>query len=99
MPAKPPPTAAQNRLLATLLGQVRLWLERSPLVSRVTPATITSVTAGGASDGNALVVISWRGASISVPYVSTYTPVVSHVVAVAKTGPQLLILGRIVGTP
>lgn len=99
MTVRPARTAAQSRVIDTILDRLDRWAERTALLSRVTKATVTSVAAGGASDGNALVVINWQGVDIAAPYVSTYTPTVNHVVAVAKTGSQLLILGRIVGTP
>lgn len=99
MPARPPRTAAQDRLLDALLDRVEAWAARTPLLSRINKATVTSVAAGGATDGNALVVINWRGVDVAAPYLATYTPTAGHVVAVAKTGSQMLILGRIVGTP
>lgn len=99
MPAAAPRSIAQDRLLDALLDRLNLWLSRSPLVTRVGKASIVSVAAGTATDGNALVVISWLGTDVAVPYLATYTPAAGHVVAVARTGPQLLILGRIVGTP
>lgn len=97
----PPPalTGAQTRLSDILLERVQQWVARTPLVSRVTTASVVSVAAGGAADGNSLVVINWRGTDVAAPYLAAYTPTVGHVVAVVKTGSQLLILGRVVGTP
>ena len=99
MAPRPPMTAAQTRLTEALLNGVKEWAGRTSQISRVTKATVMSVAAGAAPDGNALVVISWQGTDVAAPYVSTYTPVATHVVAVVKTGSQLLILGRIIGTP
>lgn len=100
MPAPAQRSTAQDRFLDSLLDRLNIWLSRSPLVTRVGKASITSVAAGGAPDGvSALVVINWLGTDVAVPYVSSYTPAAGHVVAVARTGSQLLILGRIVGTP
>ena len=64
------------------------------------PATVAAVTAAGAADGNALVTLTWRGQSVQAAYLSSYTPVVGHTVAVLYQPPGApLILGRIVGTP
>ena len=98
-PPRAPLTTAQSRLLAAVLEQVQGWVAATPLVTRVAKATVTSVAAGGAADGSTLAVISWRGTDVPAPYVASYTPTAGHVVAVARTGSQLLILGRIIGTP
>lgn len=66
----------------------------------VEPATVTTVSAGAAADGNALVTVTWRGQAVQAAYLSSYTPVVAHIVAVLYQPPGgLLILGRIIGTP
>jgi hypothetical protein len=67
--------------------------------SWVEPGTVLSVTAGAAEDGNALAEVTWRGLSVEAAYLSTYTPVVGHVVLLLVQPPQLTILGRVVGTP
>lgn len=59
---------------------------------------VTAVAAGAAADGNALVTVSYRGASLNATYNSSYTPAVGHIVFMARTQP-LFILGRVVGTP
>jgi hypothetical protein len=72
-------------------GAPSAWIE---------PATVATVTPGAAADGNALVTVTWRGAAQQAAYLSSYTPTVSHVVAVVYQPPGgLLILGRIIGTP
>lgn len=72
-------------------GAPSAWIE---------PATVATVSAGAAADGNALVTLTWRGASQQAAYLSSYSPVVGHTVAVAYQPPGgLLILGRIIGTP
>lgn len=66
----------------------------------VEPATVASVTAGAAADGNAAVVVTWRGASINAAYNASYTPTVGHVVLVLVQPPAgLVILCRVIGTP
>jgi len=66
----------------------------------VEPATVATVTAGAAADGNALTTVTWRGQSVQAAYLASYTPTVGHVVAVLYQPPGgLLILGRIIGTP
>lgn len=92
-------TPTQARLIDVILDRVAAWAERTPTITQVTKGVITSVTAGAASDGTALAVVAWRGSDIAMPYLASYTPVAAHVVAVARTGSQMLILGRIVGTP
>ena len=54
-------------------GSPRSWIE---------PATVATVTAGGAADGNALTTVTWRGASVQAAYLASYTPTVGHRVAV-----------------
>lgn len=72
-------------------GAPTCWME---------PATVATVSAGAAADGNALVTLTWRGQSVKAAYLSSYTPVVAHIVAVVYQPPGgLLILGRIIGTP
>lgn len=72
-------------------GAPSAWIE---------PATVATVTAGGAADGNALVTVTWRGQSVQAAYLAAYTPVAGHVVAVLYQPPGgLLILGHIIGTP
>jgi len=64
------------------------------------PGQIATVTAGAASDGNALVTVTYRGATAEAAYPSTYTPVVGHTVnlLVSSSG-AVFILGRFIGTP
>lgn len=60
--------------------------------------TVTDVAAGAAADGNALVTVDWQGTDVKVAYAASYTPVVDHVVLLARTQP-LVILCRLIGTP
>ncbi len=63
-------------------------------------ATITAVTAGGASDGNALVTVRWRGAELTAAdYPDSYTPVVGHRVLCVVVDAELSILHRGIGIP
>lgn len=62
-------------------------------------AVVTTVTAGGATDGNALVTVTYLGASIQLPYYSHYTPVVGHKVGLVKHNGVWTILGRPIGFP
>ena len=72
-------------------GAPSCWME---------PAVVASVAAGAAADGNALVTVTWRGQPVPAAYLSSYTPVVSHVVVVLYQPPGgLVILGRVIGTP
>lgn len=85
------PTGAQK------LAQQQLARE-APAVD-FPQAQITAVTAGGAKDGNALVTVVYRGASLQLPYLSHYTPVVGHMVPVALVEGVLTIWGRPIGFP
>lgn len=63
-------------------------------------ATVTTVIPGGASDGNALVSVTWRGTELAVAgYPDSYTPVVGHRVLIAIADDQLEIFHRSVGSP
>lgn len=74
-------------------------LERTTPVPEMPLATVTAVTAAGASDGNALVTVNYLGASLQFPYVDSYTPVVGHRVALIRMGGTWTIFGRPVGFP
>lgn len=68
--------------------------------ARLFRATVTTVTPGGASDGNALVAVTWRGEENTVAdYPDSYTPVVGHRVLCALVDDQLSILHRSIGSP
>lgn len=68
--------------------------------TRLVIATIATVTAGAASDGNALVTLSWRGGTVTAAgYAAAYTPVVGHRVHCSLIDDQLFVDYRIVGTP
>lgn len=61
-------------------------------------ATVASVTPGGGKDGNALVTVTWRGATVTANgYYVTYTPAAGDVVEVGFIDGQLIIRSRIVG--
>jgi len=45
------------------------------------------------------VTVSWQGKAIRAAYASSYTPVTGHVVLMARVGPQLAIVCRLIGTP
>jgi hypothetical protein len=63
-------------------------------------ATIGTVTAGAAADGNALVTVDWRAGTVEAAgYLSSYTPVVGHRVLCELVDNQLIITGRVVGYP
>lgn len=62
--------------------------------------TVTSVTAGGASDGNALVKVTWFGKQVTANgYVNTYTPVANDRVLCAYDGQQIVVVGKVIGRP
>lgn len=59
---------------------------------------VTAIDPGAADDGNNLVTVDYLGTEIEVSYGAHYTPVIGHVVLMAKTQP-LAILCRLIGTP
>ena len=89
-------TPAARRLAAELTGlsgpgkRPSSWLE---------PAVVFSVTPGGALDGNARCVVTWRGVQVPAAYASSYVPTVGHVVLVNVQPPSLVVLCRVIGTP
>lgn len=89
-------TPAGRKLVAELTGTAgpgkrpSSWLE---------PAVVYSVTAGAATDGNALCVVTWRGIQTPVAYAAAYTPVVGHTVLLNVQPPSLVILCRVIGKP
>lgn len=63
-------------------------------------ATVETVTAGAASDGNARVTLLWRGGAITAAgYAAAYTPVAGHRVVCDYIDDQLIVAYRIVGQP
>lgn len=63
-------------------------------------ATVTTVTAGGASDGNALVKVTYRGTEFQVQgYNSAYTPAVGHRVVCDVIDAQWFVSYHFVGLP
>lgn len=85
-----------RRLLAELLGTTD---PGGRSVSWLEPATVMTVTAGGATDGASLCQVAWRGVTIPVAYLASYSPVVGHVVLLNVQPPQVVIVGRVVGIP
>jgi hypothetical protein len=66
--------------------------------ARLLRATVATVTAGGADDGNASVEVTWRGANYLVAdYPDSYTPIVGHRVLCAIVDSQLSILHHGIG--
>lgn len=61
--------------------------------------TVATVTAGGATDGNAQVTVTVNSSTFPAPYLAAYTPNVGDVVAVALIDGSPLILGKRIGTP
>lgn len=61
--------------------------------------SVVAVSPTGASDGNPLVTVTWQGTNVRAAYLASYTAAVGHVVLMARFGPRLIILGRVIGTP
>lgn len=63
-------------------------------------ATVTAVTAGAASDGNALVQVRRRGVtSNAAGYLNVYTPAVNDRVLCVYVDDQLIVAAKIIGKP
>lgn len=62
-------------------------------------ATVTAVAAGGGTDGQALVTVDYAGASLDLPHKASYTPVVGHIVVLARAGGTWIVDDRLVGFP
>jgi len=63
-------------------------------------ATVADVQPGAASDGNALVMVTWRGGYYTANgYASSYTPAIGHRVVCDYIDNQLIVAYRVVGAP
>lgn len=62
-------------------------------------AEVTAITVAGGTDGGDLVTVTYDGADLQLPHMSTYTPVVGHLVVLVRVGGSWTILGRPVGFP
>lgn len=62
-------------------------------------ALVTAITVGGGTDGQSLVTVDYRGAELDFPHMDHYTPVVGHVVALARVDGVWTIFGRPIGFP
>ncbi len=89
-------TRAQRRQANELRDLARAG---SPHRAAYAPAQVTAVATGAAADGNALVSVDWRGTVIEVAYLSSYSPAVGHTVLLLVQGSQVVIVGRLIGTP
>jgi hypothetical protein len=86
--------------IARRLADQQKTQAQAPPADRFVWGTIATVTAGAASDGNALVTVTWRGATVTANgYLSSYTPVAGNRVLCTYIGNQLIVLGRTVGAP
>lgn len=92
-----PEAARVHRMRA---DQVRAQIENIPR-NRVFKADITTVTAGAAQGGTALVTVTWRGTELTVnDYPDSYTPAIGHRVrCVLDEDNELAILHRCIGQP
>lgn len=86
------PSGAQ-KLAAQLLDRTAKGIPDWPL------AQITAITAGGGTDGNSLVTVNYKGASLELPHMPYYTPVVGHVVVLHRAGGQWIVAGNPIGFP
>lgn len=62
-------------------------------------AVVTTVTAGAASDGNALVKVTYRDQEFPAAYLASYTASVNDRVLCVSLFHQPVVIGRVVGHP
>ena len=62
-------------------------------------AKVTAVTTGGGTDGNSLVTVVYKGATLRLPHFPFYTPAVGHKVVLIRVEGQWHVLGNPVGFP
>ena len=85
----------EAHLLADTLTELIAGADSPPII-----ATVAVVTAGGASDGNALVQVKRRGTTYKAAgYLNTYTPAVNDRVLCVYVDHQLIVLAKIIGKP
>lgn len=63
-------------------------------------ATVTSVTTGAATDGGAVVTVTYRGEELTVAaYITSHTPVAGERSLLRSVDNQLILIGRLGGFP
>ncbi len=85
------------RRLATSVSDPERRAGSAPL--RMMLGTVTIVTPGAAADGHAAVTVSVGGSAQQSPYLASYTPTVTDLVAVLLSAGAPLILGQVIGLP
>jgi len=84
-------------------GRQRFAQQQIDAAARSVPedpsAVVTAVQAGAATDGLALVTVTYLGAKMQFRYLTSYTPVVGHQVVLGRTGGDWYIKGRLGGFP
>lgn len=73
--------------------------EAAKHVPELPEAVVQSIMSGGGSDGQALVTVTYNGATLAFPHMAHYTPVVGDVVALVRWSGQWVIAGKPVGFP
>lgn len=81
--------------LDDLVSNVLAAADSSPVFA---VGEVTAVDPGASVDGVALVTVDWLGTESYATYGDHYTPVVGHVVLMARTQPMAILL-HLVGTP
>ena len=84
-------------------GQQRFAQQQRELAAREVPedptAVVTNVQPGAATDQLALVTVDYLGAPMRLRYLTSYTPVIGHVVVLGRSGGDWYIKGRMGGFP
>ena len=89
------PTGKQ-KLAKQLGGKTTPAIPDNSLFGR---AKVTAVTTGGGTDGNSLVTVLYKGATLKLPHYPSYTPAVGHVVTLIRVEGNWHVLGNPVGFP
>ena len=93
------PSRRVQRAAHRLADQQRNRLAELPS-SRLLIATVATVTTGTASDGGAVVTVTYRGEAVQVAaYITPHVPIAGDRCVCALVDDQLIILGRLGGFP
>lgn len=92
-------TGQGHAAVARLLAGQRRSEHKPPAYAQFELATVTNVAAGAAAGGAALVTVVWRGSTVTLRYVNTYTPTTGDLVLVGFDDNTAYIFGRLVGAP
>lgn len=83
-------------VVGDLVALINGDLDSDTATCRFEPAVVSS-TSATAADGQTECTLTWRGATIRAPYLSTYTPTVGDVVVLIVQGRSRFVVGKLKG--